>query len=55
MLRHRPDRRVPGFGVFARGVVDRQALVLADLRSAAALRRILVLPRRPVAFDVDLA
>ena len=54
MLGNRPERRAPAVAAHSRGVVDRQPLVLADLRAAASFRAVLVLPCGPSAFEIDL-
>src|SRR5438105_12872038 len=52
MLGQREDRCVPAVGVQARGGVDRQAEIIANLGSRDAFRLIFVEARRPLAGEI---
>ena len=54
VLGQRQQRRVPAVGAQPRGVVDRQAGVVADLGARHALDLVFVKDRRPHATQIDL-
>ncbi len=54
VLAQRKDRGVPAVGLHPRGVIDRQAEVIAEFRTGNPVLLILVIPSRPFAGEVHL-
>ena len=51
-LRLRQDRRIPRFGLLTIGGIDRQARIVAKLRTRATMRLVFVDDRRPIAGEM---